>query len=169
MTIVGDIEIIVPWRLSWSRPVLSRSWGHLYRRAMSGVVFECPCCFCPTLKTREWLQNCLLCWWTDGGQDDARADEVWGGANGRYSLTEARENFREHMLFMRPHEGAYKMLQSAPEAKKEIVAAFEAMRQTTDREEIDRLWQQALTAADQVERLGEYYRELLRHAPDFHD
>ena len=37
---------------------------------------------------------CAVCFWEDHGQDDATADEVWGGPNGEWSLSQARENFR---------------------------------------------------------------------------
>jgi len=36
---------------------------------------------------------CRVCFWEDDGQDDADADVVRGGANGRLSLTMARRNF----------------------------------------------------------------------------
>jgi hypothetical protein len=39
---------------------------------------------------------CAICRWEDDGQDDARADEVWGGPNGEYSLSAARANFVSH-------------------------------------------------------------------------
>jgi len=32
--------------------------------------------------------------WQDDGQDEAEANEVWGGPNGTLSLAQARENFR---------------------------------------------------------------------------
>jgi hypothetical protein len=34
-----------------------------------------------------------VCWWLDDGQDEADADVVRGGPNGRLSLTAARANF----------------------------------------------------------------------------
>ena len=33
----------------------------------------------------------------DDGQDDLKADEVWGGSNGRLSLTEARNQYAEYI------------------------------------------------------------------------
>ena len=37
---------------------------------------------------------CPVCFWEDDGQDDPRADEVFGGPNGSLSLSEARRNFQ---------------------------------------------------------------------------
>jgi hypothetical protein len=34
-----------------------------------------------------------VCWWLDDGQDEADADVVRGGPNGRLSLMAARANF----------------------------------------------------------------------------
>jgi hypothetical protein len=38
---------------------------------------------------------CPVCWWEDDGQDDHDADEVRGGPNGEFSLTQARQNYRQ--------------------------------------------------------------------------
>lgn len=62
----------------------------------SPALFICPCCTLPTLSERSSWQICVICWWEDDGQDDARADQIWGGPNGKYSLTAARANFISH-------------------------------------------------------------------------
>lgn len=81
------------------------AWFEQYRAAVDqgiheppqpGVLYDCPCCGYPTLEARGGYDICLVCWWEDDGQDDPRADEVWGGPNGEYSLSAARENFRAH-------------------------------------------------------------------------
>lgn len=64
-------------------------------RQTDGALYRCPCCGSPTLETRGGDEICRLCIWQDLGQDDPYADEVWGGPNGRLSLTEARNNFRQ--------------------------------------------------------------------------
>ena len=56
----------------------------------------CPCCLLPTLTGRGVYDICPVCWWEDDGQDTADADLVRGGPNGRYSLTRARANARDH-------------------------------------------------------------------------
>ncbi|WP_424927531.1 CPCC family cysteine-rich protein [Amaricoccus tamworthensis] len=59
-------------------------------------LLNCPCCKLPTLRERGKFELCMVCWWEDDGQDDAQADEVWGGPNGDYSLTKARKNYQHH-------------------------------------------------------------------------
>jgi hypothetical protein len=56
----------------------------------------CPCRKLPTLERRNTFEVCVVCFWEDDSQDDPHADEVWGGPNGDYSLTRARNNFASH-------------------------------------------------------------------------
>ncbi|MFD2115605.1 CPCC family cysteine-rich protein [Paenibacillus yanchengensis] len=56
---------------------------------------NCPCCGYPTLEERRNWEICSLCNWEDDGQDDPHADQVWGGPNQDYSLTEARETSKD--------------------------------------------------------------------------
>ncbi|MFJ3882883.1 CPCC family cysteine-rich protein [Streptomyces sp. NPDC090077] len=60
-----------------------------------GEVFDCPCCFLPTLESSACFEICGECGWEDDGQDDGDADRVWGGPNGDQSLTDARREYRE--------------------------------------------------------------------------
>lgn len=53
-------------------------------------IFTCPSCGFPTLKERGEYEICPLCNWEDDYQDNAQADEVWGGPNYKLSLTESR-------------------------------------------------------------------------------
>lgn len=55
---------------------------------------NCPCCGYPTLPELNSYEICELCNWEDDGQDDETAEEVWGGPNSDYSLSEARKNFK---------------------------------------------------------------------------
>jgi hypothetical protein len=64
--------------------------------------FACPCCGYPTLPELASYEICELCNWEDDGQGDEAADEMWGGANSDYSLTEARINFRKHRVMYAP-------------------------------------------------------------------
>jgi hypothetical protein len=59
-------------------------------------LFRCPCSGLPTLSERSSWDICNVCWWEDDGQDDPRANEVWGGPNKQYSLSAARANFLSH-------------------------------------------------------------------------
>jgi hypothetical protein len=56
----------------------------------------CPCCLFPTLNENGGFEICVICWWEDDGQNDQDADEVRGGPNSHYSLTDARRNFADH-------------------------------------------------------------------------
>ena len=38
-----------------------------------------------------------ICTWEDDGQDDDTADEVWGGPNGDFSLTQFRFEFNRFL------------------------------------------------------------------------
>jgi hypothetical protein len=67
--------------------------------AFDGIVegkFCCPCCGYPTLNAWSAYEICAICWWEDDGTGGKNADCVSGGANGSYSLTEARANFEDH-------------------------------------------------------------------------
>ena len=56
--------------------------------------FQCPCCVCLTLNERCGWDIFAVCFWEDDGQDDRNADAVFGGPNGRLSLSQARANYR---------------------------------------------------------------------------
>ena len=62
----------------------------------------CPCCGYLTLDSRADYEVCELCNWEDDGQDDESADEVWGGPNSDYSLSEARANFLKYRVMYAP-------------------------------------------------------------------
>lgn len=63
---------------------------------------HCPCCGYPTLEAGGEYEICELCNWEDDGQSDADADEVRGGPNAEYSLTEARRNFARYRVMYEP-------------------------------------------------------------------
>lgn len=56
----------------------------------------CPCCGFTTLSAMGGHERCPVCFWTDDGQDDPRAAEVWNGANGDVSLAQARKNYAQY-------------------------------------------------------------------------
>jgi hypothetical protein len=69
--------------------------------------------------------------WEDDGEDDPDADEVLGGPNGDYSLTEARENFSAYRTQYRPGDGGFERDGPGTETHRRvcaIVEKFEAMR-----------------------------------------
>jgi hypothetical protein len=58
-----------------------------------GLKNTCPSCGFPTLDERIRNEICRICSWQDDGQDDHDADEVFGGPNGAYSLTDSRQEY----------------------------------------------------------------------------
>ena len=64
-------------------------------QASDGSLYVCPCCGEHTLPERGGYDICGTCGWEDDGQDEHDADEVRGGPNGTFSLTQARQMFRE--------------------------------------------------------------------------
>lgn len=64
-----------------------------YLQAHHIHLVTCPGCGYPTLAARKGYEICLVCNWEDDGQEEAQADEVWGGPNGNMSLTENRLGF----------------------------------------------------------------------------
>ena len=92
------------------------------------------------LSERGGYEICSLCHWEDDGQDDPHADEVWGGPNGRYSLTQARENFKRHWTQYKADDHGAIQTERELEAIQAIVDAFDAMSEA-DVEERERLWQ----------------------------
>ncbi|MGX1199098.1 CPCC family cysteine-rich protein [Parvibaculum sp. MBR-TMA-1.3b-4.2] len=112
--------------------------------AIPGHLYRCPCCGYPTLEERGGYDICGLCNWEDDGQDDPHADEVWGGPNGGYSLTEARANFRRYLIMYDPSKpskrvGGNNNTPAEHELKQAIVQAFDAMADEKDQDRIDAL------------------------------
>ncbi|MFD1888237.1 CPCC family cysteine-rich protein [Paenibacillus wenxiniae] len=103
--------------------------------------YTCPCCGYLTLDERGAYDICYLCDWQDDRQDDPDADQVRGGPNGHYSLTEARANFKKFLTMYR--EGANTLRQTDQElkAKKAIIEAFEQLKTASDGVK-STLWQQ---------------------------
>jgi len=60
------------------------------RKNIKNLGNTCPSCGYPTIEKRCAWEICSICFWEDDGQDDQDADEVYGGPNYDYSLTEHR-------------------------------------------------------------------------------
>jgi hypothetical protein len=137
-------------------PESARCWDELYgfwERVIMAAPYlrarhDCPCCGYPTLHERGGYEICSLCDWEDDGQDDPCADEVWGGPNGEYSLTVARENFRSHLTKYGspdPRTGGGDSLLER-QAKQSMIDAFEQIRSETSSENLDTLWEKVAEA-----------------------
>lgn len=93
--------------------------------------FICPCCGYPTLPERAAYEICEMCNWEDDGQGDEDADEVWGGPNSDYSLSEARRNFKLYRVMYEPGRdqritGGDSKVEH--ETKGKLIAAFDELR-----------------------------------------
>ncbi len=93
---------------------------------------------------------CCLCNWEDDGQDDPRADEVWGGPNGAYSLAQARRNFLRHLIMYDPAQPSTRIggADSPVEldAKRTMISSFDAMPSAPDEATLENLWQDVFRA-----------------------
>ena len=102
---------------------------------------KCPCCGFPTIEERGIFDICELCHWEDDGQDDPNANEVWGGPNGDYSLTEARKNFKENLIMYRDRRNTEKQTDKEVEIKKSLISMFvELDKYKPDSSEYEALW-----------------------------
>lgn len=127
---------------------IRRKWFNEYCDKVNGELpaflgaktFTCPCCGYPTLDGRGDYSICHLCFWEDDGQDDPEADEIWGGPNGVWSLTDARNNFDKNLTSAMPHgEGRNTPLQY--KLKQHAVSIFDSMVGETDDVVISGLWE----------------------------
>lgn len=88
----------------------------------------CPCCGFIGLSDNPY-DICILCNWENDGQDDPNADEIWGGPNHDYSLTQARNNFLKYFVMYTPDNnltiGEDSKLEK--QAKQKIIDSYEKM------------------------------------------
>jgi hypothetical protein len=96
----------------------------------------CPACGYPTIGERAAYEICSLCAWEDDGQDDNAhrppgyadyfaPDDVAGGPNHDYSLTEARGNFAINLTSYRPDDIDFESERVTTAIKREIVKAYD--------------------------------------------
>ena|ERR1700682_3569705 len=123
--------------------------------APRGIRFSCPACGYPTLDCRAQYDMCELCWWEDDGQDDDTADEVWGGPNHDYSLTDARENFQEYLV-MYPPERDKRIggpdSEQVRRIKRNLMDVFEKMIEEPIPRELDQFWEHARLLEQELDR-----------------
>jgi hypothetical protein len=96
--------------------------------------FCCPCCNFPTLPERGAYHICPLCFWEDDGQDEPYHEEVWGGPNGDYSLSEARNNFSLYLTCYRPGDKkAFETNTAKNHLKKQLIEKYEDLKASNDK------------------------------------
>ncbi len=138
-TIQGDNFVIMSDRTDWFSQYCQRIDEGVMKPEEPGVTYSCPCCGYPTLSERGGYEICPLCDWEDDGQDDPRADEVWGGPNGSYSLSQARSNFAAFGIMYSPDDQRTPDTQAVLEAKRAVCAAYDAIRSAGEGAP-ERLW-----------------------------
>lgn len=150
---------------AWFDAYVDRCERGVVHPAAQGIRYRCPCCGYLTLSVRGGYDMCCLCSWEDDGQDDPRANEVWGGPNGAYSLAKARLNFARHLIMYDPVQPSTRI--GGPdsaielEAKRAMMAAFNAMPAAPDDTSLQALWQQvgdaeAILSSETNRKVNEY-------------
>jgi len=157
---------ILEHRSQWFKKYARRLEEGTIKPPHPGARYPCPCCGYPTLSERGGFEICELCRWEDDGQDDPHADEVWGGPNGRYSLSEARQNFKSYLIMYSPdiptkRIGGNNNTPLEEQAKRAIIEAFESMIAVSDEVTIGTLWQsifenEAILKSEVRRRVQEY-------------
>ncbi len=137
-------------RRAWFNAYVVRREQGVVRPPTAGLRYVCPCCGYLMLSGRGGYEICCLCNWEDDGQDDPRADEVWGGPNGAYSLAQARRNFLRHLIMYDPAQPSTRIggADSPVEldAKRTMISSFDAMPSAPDEATLENLWQDVFRA-----------------------
>ncbi len=106
----------------------------LHEQVAEGARATCPCCGYPTIRGRADYDICPICAWEDDGQDDAdrapsgrskNPDEVLGGPNSDYSLTEARNNFVQYVTMYRPTDRDFERERARTDFRRRVMTAFD--------------------------------------------
>lgn len=98
------------------------------------ILATCPSCAYPTLGRRAYYDICAICGWEDDGQDDREfatdlnhflPDEVAGGPNHSYSLTEARYNFAKyHQMYRRMDTRSFERTNEDRSLREALIAIY---------------------------------------------
>ena len=133
--------------------------------------FKCPCCGYPTLDERNTYEICVLCNWEDDGQEDPHANEVWGGPNADYSLTEARNYFKSFYIMY--SEGRdLRLIKGQTEEeikiKKALVEVFDEIVKIAGKSKM--LWAEALRLESQLHKIThEKIKAFENNIKNYHD
>lgn len=118
----------------------------------------CPCCGYPTLVAKSRNEICRLCDWQDDGEDDAteQAQPYVGGANGAFTLAQARANAMAHgsMYGTKPPSFAGQTTPQSQKLKAELVACYNSLLRAQP-QNYPSIWQQALGLEQQLSKEAE--------------
>ncbi len=110
-----------PRKVDWMKPYWAAFKEGSIKSVKGKYKYHCPACGYPTLDERAAYEICMLCSWEDDGQDGRDADQVYGGPNSDYSLSEARQNFDLHGTSYRPSKEQRYLLDSTVQT---LIASF---------------------------------------------
>lgn len=120
--------------------------------------YRCPCCGYLTLDEPSSWEICYLCDWEDDGQDDPHADQVRGGSNGDYSLTEARQHFKSnYTMYRQPQYDA--LTQDGAEEVAIKQAIMLEMDQCNNSKDCDDRWERIIALENTLTQLSEQRME----------
>lgn len=137
---------------------MQKEWFYWYvsqatkrkKRPLFNDRYLCPCCYMPTLTAPAAYEICSLCFWEDDGQDTDDADDLRGGPNGNYTLTEARTNFVTYCTMYRPEDTeAFNGQQQYLDARQQLYQLYLAAVSTGDNAD----WRAAIKAKKNYNRL----------------
>lgn len=119
------------------------------KRQISITRVTCPCCGYPTLKERSRHEICRLCDWEDEGEDDLHYPDdhqYIGGANGAYTLSDARENFARYGVMYPPDPIAFTGSDSEQRRalKQDLMGLYDQLLDAAP-SEYPALWKRAIT------------------------
>lgn len=131
--------------------------------------FKCPCCGYPTLDDQGLYDICLICNWEDDGQNDSNADRVLGGPNGKYSLTQARSNFKQFFIMYSPEEDKRITGEDTLEeinTKKELCKVYGKLMITNNESEIENVDTEIRNLEEKLyeitrEKIKEYEKKII--------
>jgi len=130
-----------------------RAWFEAYLEKRPGKPrFVCFCCGYPTLTERAEYDICCLCWWEDVGLDDPSITSPGHST----PLWRARQNFADHLTM---YERGKDTRAGGPDsflivqAKKALIAAYEALRLSLKKTSLSSLWKLARDAEKRLYKL----------------
>jgi hypothetical protein len=107
------------------------------------------------LGERASYDICRICWWEDDGQDDNDADDVRGGPNGVFSLSEARANFERYLVMYPPDQDTRITGPDSEDVvriKRELIGAFDGMMHDGNAERLKVLWREVTRCERALDR-----------------
>jgi len=115
------------------------------------------------LYERYAWQNCILCIWEDEDGPEDLPDEIYGGANSDYSLTESRLNFQKYLIMYRPSDSRFTILRNnkMDDLKRKVISMYTKLEQTHDETEQDTINKKIEVIKKKID--VELYKNIKKH------